>query len=94
MGINFARIEKSERLQRVHLLLLDGAWHGTRAIMRDADVCAVNTVIAELRANGFAIRTRCVGRGRYEYRMPEVGGLRAEVGRRRTEDGRRRNEVG
>jgi len=67
--INYARIEQSERLQRVHALLCDGAWHGTRAIMYAADVCAVNTVVAELRANGYDIVTRCVGRGRYEYRL-------------------------
>ena len=67
--IHYARIEESKRLQRVHYLLSDGKWHGTRDIMRAADVCAVNTVVAELRANGKAISTRCVGRGRYEYRM-------------------------
>lgn len=67
--IHYAKIEESERLQRVHALLADGNWHGTRNIMRTADVCAVNTVVAELRANGCPISTRCLGRGRYEYRM-------------------------
>jgi len=67
--IHYAKIEESERLQRVYRLLLDKAWHSTRTIMRMADVCAVNTVVAELRANGFTIYTRCLGRGRYEYRM-------------------------
>lgn len=67
--IHYARIEESERLQRVHALLADGNWHGTRNIMRTADVCAVNTVVAELRANGCPIFTRCIGRGRYEYKM-------------------------
>lgn len=69
MAIHYARIEESDRLRRVHKLLADGDWHGTRQIMIDADVCAVNTVISELRANGFSIDTRCVGRGRFEYRM-------------------------
>lgn len=73
MTIHYARIENSERLQRVHLLLLDGDWHGTREIMLNADVCAVNTVITELRANGFAIHTRCRGRGRYEYCLSRYG---------------------
>lgn len=50
-------------------MLADGHWHGTREIMRAADVCAVNTVIAELRSNGYEIDTRCVGRGRYEYQL-------------------------
>lgn len=67
--IHYARIDESKRLQRVHRLLSDGGWHGTREIMRAADVCAVNTVITELRCNGYDIRTRCVGRGRYEYMM-------------------------
>lgn len=69
MGMHFARIEESERLQRVQRLLSDGAWHGTRQIMLEADVCAVNSIITELRANRYDIRTRCVGRGRYEYQL-------------------------
>ena len=67
MSIHAAKIDQSQRLQRVLWLLNDGHWHGTREIMRCADVCAVNTVIAELRHNGIDIETRCVGRGRYEY---------------------------
>ncbi|AJF07784.1 hypothetical protein [Geoalkalibacter subterraneus] len=67
--IHYAKIDESERLQRAHRLLSDGAWHSTRDIMRAADVCAVNTVIAELRCNGYDIVTRCVGRGRFEYQM-------------------------
>lgn len=69
MAIHYARIEESERLQRVHRLPSDGHWHGTREIMHTADVCAVNTVIAELRSNGYDIITRAVGRGRYEYQL-------------------------
>jgi hypothetical protein len=69
MTIHYATIDKSDRLRRVHQLLGDGRWHGTREIMMETYVCAVNTVVAELRANGFGISTRCVGRGRYEYRM-------------------------
>lgn len=73
MTIHAARIAESPRLQRVQALLADGRWHGTREIMLAADVCAVNTVIAELRDNGCAILTRCVGRGRYEYRLLQPG---------------------
>jgi hypothetical protein len=68
-GIHYAKLAESERLQRVYVLLADGGWYGTREIMFAAEVCAVNTVIAELRANGYEIVTRCVGRGRYEYQM-------------------------
>lgn len=67
--INAAKIETSRRLQSVMDVLRDGNWHGTREIMRTADVCAVNSIITELRANDIAIVTRCVGRGRYEYQQ-------------------------
>ncbi len=67
--IRYAKFENSDRLKRVYRLLSDGRWHGTRDIMMRADVCAVNSAAAELRANGFDVATRCVGRGRYEYRL-------------------------
>jgi len=74
---HYASIESSARLQRVHKLLSDGKWHGTREIMRTADVCAVNSIISELRSNGYDVITRCVGRGRYEYQLviDSQGGL-------------------
>lgn len=64
-----ADIDSSKRLQHVLGVLSDYAWHGTREIRDAADVCAVNSIIAELRANDFRIETRCVGKGRYEYRL-------------------------
>jgi biotin operon repressor len=64
-----ASIERSERLQRVLWLLLDGNWHSTLDIIRRADVCAVNSCISELRANGLRIECRCLGQGRFEYRL-------------------------
>ncbi|TCS69747.1 hypothetical protein EDC61_11947 [Sulfuritortus calidifontis] len=64
-----ARIEKSDRLQRVLALLEDRAWHSTLDIVIGAGVCAVNSCIAELRANGFPIACRRVGRERFEYRL-------------------------
>ena len=68
-SIHYAKVEESERLQRVLRLLYDGRWHGTREIVQAADVCAVNSIITELRRNGYEILTRCAGRGRYEYQM-------------------------
>lgn len=47
-----ARIHTSERLQRVDTLLADGNPHSTMEIIHAANVCAVNSIIAELRANG------------------------------------------
>lgn len=67
--IRAANIKSSDRLGRVFRLLQDGNWHGTWEIINNCEVCAVNTVIAELRHNGLRIETRCNGTGRYEYRL-------------------------
>ncbi|MBI4714425.1 MAG: hypothetical protein HY760_00500 [Nitrospirae bacterium] len=64
-----ARVETSPRLQRVLNLLWDGRHRTTREIVLEADVCAVNSIIAELRANGFNIVCTAVGIGKFEYRM-------------------------
>lgn len=53
-----ASLARSPRLQRVHDLLLDGRPHSTRDIIAKAGVCAVNAVIAELRAQGAVIVCR------------------------------------
>lgn len=50
-----ARIASSERLRRVAALLADGRPRTTMDIVRAANVCAVNSIIAELRANGLRI---------------------------------------
>ena len=52
--IKAARLD-SPRLQRVLRLLEDGRPHTTRGILRRANVCCVNTVIAELRHHGAKI---------------------------------------
>jgi len=58
--MHHARLDRSPRLQRVYDLLSDGAEHSTRDIIRDAEVCAVNSVISELRENGCYIERRQV----------------------------------
>lgn len=73
-----ARLERSPRLQRVHALLSDGAERSTLEIVSDAQVCAVNSVVAELRENGVYIECRRVrdpasGAPLWLYRMPFVG---------------------
>ena len=50
--MNSASLSTSKRLQRVATLLSDGREHSTRDIMRGANVCAVNSCVAELRDNG------------------------------------------
>lgn len=62
MSIHYARYEKSERLQRALAFILDGRQHTTLEIIHGADVCAVNSAMDELRANGFD--ARCVKKTR------------------------------
>ncbi|MBK6742476.1 MAG: hypothetical protein IPG66_05655 [Hydrogenophilales bacterium] len=66
--MRYARLKTSKRLQRVLRLLSDGAEYSTREIIRLADVCAVNSIITELRAQGIPITSRC-RRGIWLYRL-------------------------
>ena len=58
-----ARLTKSDRLRRVLALLRDRKWHSTWEIMQKARVCAVNSIAAELRANGKPIACKARGFG-------------------------------
>ena len=73
-----AHIDRSERLQRVEALLSDGAEHSTLDIVTGARVCAVNSIISELRANGREILCRQTagnsGQRIWLYRMIKPGG--------------------
>jgi len=53
--MNNAKLSKSPRLQRVFKVLLDGNEHSTRDLIRRAAVCAVNSIVAELRENGINV---------------------------------------
>lgn len=71
--MNSANWRESPRLRRVLAALrrADGELT-TREIMVEADVCAVNSCIAELRDNGFDIRCRqqvVGGRRLWLYRL-------------------------
>lgn len=68
-GLHFAHLSSSRRLQRVLAVLRDGRPHTTREIVRRADVCAVNSIVSELRANGFAIDCTMKARGKFIYQM-------------------------
>lgn len=48
----------SPRLQRVLAVLQDGKEHSTRDLVVRAHVCAVNSIVAELRAHGFDVQCR------------------------------------
>ena len=67
-----AKYDKSERLQRVHRLLMTGP-KTTREIVRIADVCAVNSIIAELRAGGIPVTCQPVPgkKGVFLYSLEE-----------------------
>ena len=69
--IKAALMENSDRLQRSAKFLSDGKPHSTREILYACDVCAVSTIIEELRAakNGFVIICKQVKKGRFEYTM-------------------------
>ncbi len=51
--MNAANLTKSDRLQRVFKLLSGGGEFTTLEIIQKAGVCAVNSIISELRQNGF-----------------------------------------
>lgn len=58
MSTHAAKAENSDRLQRVLRYLADGLWHSTRDVIEGARVCAVNSVMDELRDNGYNIECR------------------------------------
>lgn len=69
-----AKLETSPRLRRA-LTVLEGRrgeWIGTRTLIREARICAVNSVIAELRVNGCVIECEQRKHGkerRWVYRL-------------------------
>ena len=80
-----ARLDRSERLGRVHAVLSDGLDHSTLDIVREAGVCAVNSCVAELRCNGAVISCRQASTeagGRiWFYRMTAVARRHPDRGR-------------
>ena len=58
-----ASLTRSLRLQRVAAFLADGQDHSTMEIVIGARVCAVNSIVAELRANGLDISCRQIVSG-------------------------------
>lgn len=56
-----ARLGHSDRLQRVRALLSDGVPRSTMEIIAQANVCAVNSIVAELRHNGIDVDCQRIG---------------------------------
>jgi len=68
--MNYANIESSDRLQRVAQVLAQGGEFSTLEIIKKANVCAVNSIVSELRQNGYDIS--CERRGeKWFYRMEQ-----------------------
>ena len=70
--MNNAKLATSPRLKRVAGLLATGHAYSTMEIVDLAKVCAVNSIISELRANGLAIdcgQYTVGGRRIWLYRM-------------------------
>lgn len=60
--MNHAQLAKSERLKRVADVLRESRKPlSTMDIIAKANVCAVNSIVSELRANGMAIDCKRVG---------------------------------
>jgi hypothetical protein len=68
--MNAANLGSSARLRRVDAILADGKYHSTMEIVLQAKVCAVNSIVAELRANGREISCRREG-NTWFYRMEQ-----------------------
>lgn len=70
-----ALLENSERLQKVVKFLGDKKTYTTLEIQLACQVCAVGSIVSELRdkKNGFDIVCKQIGRDRWEYTM--VGGF-------------------
>ncbi len=74
--IHAGAIEKSERLKRLRDFLTEKGEAGatTREIVDALGICAVNSAVAELRANGYRVecefeRVTKAGARIYRYRM-------------------------
>ena len=84
--MNAACLNRSARLQRVHGLLADGREYSTLEIVDAARVCAVNSIVSELRANGAAIGCRQAraphGQRLFLYRMRRPANDQAMQARR------------
>ena len=69
--IHYAKLENSPRLQELKHLLLRGP-HTTLQILEQTEhVRAVSAAISELRKNNIPVKCKCLGRGRFEYSIPE-----------------------
>ena len=76
--MHYAKLENSDRLRRVLAFLRSRGSRGatTREIVQGANVLACNTVIDEIRANGFDIECVQEGQGLFRYTLREEAQMR------------------
>jgi hypothetical protein len=72
--IHYAQLANSSRLQKVLQYLSDGRPHTTLEIIQATGLCAINSIISELRMNGIRIKCNAVKgfKGRYEYTLGRI----------------------
>jgi len=70
--MNAGNLATSARLQQVYGILSDHEPHSTWDIAQATKSCAVHSDIAALRANGVPVECRCIGRGRFVYRIAPI----------------------
>lgn len=83
-SIHAARLDHSPRLQRLLIVFRThpGMWLTTLDLITLAGICAVNSAVDELRANGFDIpsrRERREGEPVWAYRLEDSDRSRAEM---------------
>jgi len=67
--MHYAKLDKSDRLMRVYNLLREEGEQTTMDIIKKAQVCAVSSIISELRAQGIIIECEPIRRGIYKYTL-------------------------
>lgn len=76
--MNYARLDKSKRLQRVAGVLMGGGNLSALDIISRARVTAVSSAISELRRNGLVIDCECDRNRIYRYRFAGIMPAKAD----------------
>jgi hypothetical protein len=69
--IHFAKLDNSDRLQKLLMCLASGNACTTLELMLATKNCAVATSIDELRHNGIPVECKCIGKSIYTYQLTE-----------------------
>jgi hypothetical protein len=73
--MNHASLNKSPRLQRVYNALITGP-KTTKELIEITGSCAINSIAAELRAQGVPVACQCISKSKdaavYQYRLERL----------------------